>query len=155
MKSLNQFNLGSVAKGVSSLAMSPCCRYIAVVDMSNDHNMSIYHTQKKKAIVMVSAGTDAISDIRWSRKQNDLRFCAVTSRSLQFWHPADSSKKLFKNGAFGPNFTQTKFNCVAFDNDGIAYSGGANGCVHCWDQRGELGLVLKAHSSECSAIVCH
>jgi len=117
--------------------------------------MSIFNINKKKAIVSVSAGTDAISDIKWSRKINDLRFAATTSRALQFWSPADSSKKLFKNGAFGPNNTQTKFNCIVFDEDGVAYSGGANGAVHCWDQRGELGLVLKAHSGECTAIVCN
>lgn len=116
--------------------------------------MSIFHTSKKKAIVSISAGTDAVSDIKWSRKPNDLRFVAITSRSLQFWNPADSSKKLFKNGAFGPNFNQTKFTSCTFDEEGVAYSGGANGAVHCWDQRGELGLVLKAHAGECTAVVC-
>ena len=44
--------------------------------------MSIFNINKKKAIVSVSAGTDAICDIMWSKKQNDLRFVAVTSRSL-------------------------------------------------------------------------
>ena len=155
MKSINRFDLGEKAKGVSSIAISPCCRYIAVVDMCNDHNMSVYNINKKKPIFCVSAGTDAISDIKWSKKLNDLRFAAITSRALQFWHPADSSKKLFKNGAFGPSNSQTKFNALCFDEDGVCYAGGANGAVHCWDQRGELGLVLKAHSGECTAVYCH
>ena len=155
MESIAQFSLGGTAKGVGALAISPCARYVAVVDQSNDHNMSIYNVAKKKAIVTVSAGTDPIYDIQWSKKANDLRFIAITSRSLQFWHPADATKKLFKNGTFGPKFPQTKFNCGVFDEDGVCYSGGANGSVHCWDQRGELGLVLKAHSAECTAIVCH
>lgn len=51
MKSLNQFSLGPDAKGVASVALSPCCRYVAVVDQSNNHGMSIFHTNKKKAIV--------------------------------------------------------------------------------------------------------
>jgi WD40 repeat protein len=121
--------------------------------MCNDHNVSVYIITKSKPIFTVSAGNDSISIIRWSRKINDLRFAAITARSVQFWSPADSSKKLFKNGAFGPNNQQTKFNCVAFDDDGVCYTGGANGAVHCWDQRGELGMVLKAHSSECMAVV--
>lgn len=154
LKSLNQFNLGKEAKGVATCAMSPCQRYIAACDMSNDHNMYIFHVGKKKPIVTISAGTDPIGDIKWSRKPNDLRFAAVTTRSLQFWNPADSSKKLFKNGAFGPNFTQTKFTSASFDEEGICYSGGANGAIHCWDQRGELGLVLKAHAGECTAVIC-
>jgi len=31
-KSLNQFSLGSTAKGVASLALSPCQRYVAACD---------------------------------------------------------------------------------------------------------------------------
>lgn len=112
----------------------------------------MYNVHKKKPIFSVSAGNDAITVMRWSRKPNDLRFAAVTARSIQFWQPADSSKKLFKNGAFGPGNSQTKFACVAFDDEGVCYAGGANGAVHCWDQRGELGLVLKAHSGECTAV---
>ena len=82
MEPISQFSLGGSAKGVGALSISPCCRYVAVCDMSNDHNMSIYNINKKKAIVSVSAGTDAILDIEWSKKQNDLRFVAVTTRSL-------------------------------------------------------------------------
>jgi microtubule-associated protein-like 5 len=100
-QSLTQFSLGGSAKGVSSVSMSPCQRYIACVDQSNDHNMSIYNLNRKKMIIQVSAGSDAIFDIQWSKKANDLRFSAVTSRSLQFWNPADATKKLFKNGTFG------------------------------------------------------
>ena len=155
MRSISSFSLGPSAKGVASLSMSPCQRYVACVDSSNDHMMSIYNVNRKKMIVQVSAGTDACLEIQWSKKPNDLRFAAVTTRALQFWHPADATKKLFKHGTFGQRFPQTKFHCAAFDEDGLCYSGGANGSVHCWDQRGELGLVLKAHAAECTAVVCH
>jgi len=101
MKSISSFSLGPSAKGVSSLSLSPCQRYVAVCDNSNDHMMTIYNVNRKKMIVQVSSGSDAIQDIQWSKKPNDLRFVAITSRSLQFWHPADATKKLFKNGTFG------------------------------------------------------
>jgi outer membrane protein assembly factor BamB len=81
-----------------------------------------------------------------------LRFTAVTTRTLQFWSPADATKKLFRNGTFGQKFTQTKFSCATFDEEGLCFSGGANGNLYCWDQRGELGLSLKAHAGECTAI---
>lgn len=80
---------------------------------------------------------------------------AVTSRSLQFWNPADASKKLFKNGTFGSKFSQTKFSSAVFDEHGICYSGGANGGIHVWDQKQELGLVLKAHAGEVTAVACN
>jgi WD40 repeat protein len=44
------------------------------------------------------------------------------------------------------------FLCATFDEDGICYSGGENGAVHCWDQKGELKLVLKAHLGACTAV---
>ena len=105
MKSIAQFSLGGAAKGITALGISPCQRYIACVDHSNDHNMSIYNVNRKKMILQVSAGSDPIHDIQWSKKGDDLRFIACTTRSLQFWHPADASKKLFKNGTFGPKHT--------------------------------------------------
>ena len=154
MESISSFSLGATAKGVGALSLSPCQRYVACVDSSNDHMMTIYNVNRKKMIVQVSAGTDAICEIQWSKKPNDLRFAAVTTRSLQFWHPADATKKLYRNGTFGSKFQQTKLLCLTFDGDGLAYSGGANGSVHCWDQRGELGIVLKAHAGECTAVAC-
>jgi WD40 repeat protein len=82
MQSVSRFDLGDKCKGVASVAISPCARYIATVDQSNDHNVSVFNVNKKKPIFSVSAGNDAISVMRWSRKANDLRFAAVTSRSI-------------------------------------------------------------------------
>lgn len=154
MASIAQFSLGATAKGVAGLSISPCQRYVACVDQSNDHNMYIYNVQRKKMLLTLSAGTDSIFNIQWSKKPNDLKFVAVTTRSIQFWNPADASKKLFKNGTFGQKYTQTKFNCASFDEDGICYSGGANGGIHVWDQKQDLGLVLKAHAGEVTAVAC-
>ena len=43
MTSLASFSLGGTAKGVAALSISPCQRYVAAVDQSNDHNMNIYN----------------------------------------------------------------------------------------------------------------
>jgi WD40 repeat protein len=82
MKAVSSFSLGGSAKGIAALSISPCQRYVACVDSSNDHNMSIFNISKSKMIIQVSAGTDPIHDICWSKKPNDLRFSAVTTRSL-------------------------------------------------------------------------
>lgn len=104
MASIGQFSLGATAKGVAAVSISPCQRYIAAVDQSNDHTMYIYNVQRKKLLLNLSAGSDPIFNIQWSKKPNDLRFAAVSTRSVQFWNPADASKKLFKNGTFGTKF---------------------------------------------------
>ena len=82
MTSVVNFSLGGTAKGVAALSISPCQRYVAAVDQSNDHTMYIYNVQRKKMLLTLSAGSDAIFNIQWSKKPNDLRFAAVTSRSL-------------------------------------------------------------------------
>jgi WD40 repeat protein len=43
MTSIANFSLGATAKGVAALSISPCQRYVACVDQSNDHNMYIYN----------------------------------------------------------------------------------------------------------------
>jgi WD40 repeat protein len=43
MTSIANFSLGGTAKGVAALSISPCQRYVAAVDQSNDHNMYIYN----------------------------------------------------------------------------------------------------------------
>jgi WD40 repeat protein len=154
MSSVARFELGSKAKGVAALSISPCQRYVAAVDQSNDHTMYIYNVQRKKMLLTLPAGSDAIFNIQWSKKPNDLKFVAVSTRALQFWNPADASKKLFKSGTFGTKFNQTKFNNATFDENGVCYSAGANGGVYVWDQKQELGLVLKAHAGECTAVAC-
>jgi len=82
MTSIANFNLGAAAKGVAALSISPCQRYVAAVDQSNDHTMYIYNVQRKKMLLTLSAGSDSIYNIQWSKKPNDLKFVAVTSRSL-------------------------------------------------------------------------
>ena len=82
MTSIANFSLGGTAKGVAALSISPCQRYVAAVDQSNDHTMYIYNVQRKKMLLTLSAGSDAIYNIQWSKKPNDLKFVAVTSRSL-------------------------------------------------------------------------
>jgi len=82
MNSIAQFSLGATAKGVAGLSISPCQRYVACVDQSNDHNMYIYNVQRKKMLLTLSAGTDSIFNIQWSKKPNDLKFVAVTTRSI-------------------------------------------------------------------------
>lgn len=96
------------------------------MDQSNDHMMYIYNVQRKKMLLTIQAGSDPIFLIQWSKKPNDLRFAALSTRCILFWSPADASKKLFRAGTFGTKFQkdQTKFVSVAFDEDGICYSGG-------------------------------
>ena len=137
MKSICSFDLGESAKGVAAVAISPCMRYVAVADKTNDHKMFIYNVQRKKMLLDVASGGNMVTCIQWSKKKDDLRFVAVNTQNIQFWNPADASKKLFRPGTFGAGgkFKPTAFNCATFDDDGICYSGGKDGGVYIWDQK--------------------
>jgi WD40 repeat protein len=110
-------------------------RYVAVADKTNDHKMYIYNVQRKKMLLDIASGGNMVTAIQWSKKANDLRFVAVNTQNIQFWNPADASKKLFRPGTFGGGgkFKPTAFNCATFDDDGICYSGGKDGGVYIWD----------------------
>jgi len=41
-----------------------------------------------------------------------------------------------------------------YDENGLCYGGGANGGVHIFDQKGDLGLVVKTHAGEVTALAC-
>jgi len=41
-----QFNLQQGSRGVTACSLSPCSRYVATVDMSNDHRVSIYNIER-------------------------------------------------------------------------------------------------------------
>jgi WD40 repeat protein len=56
MTSTAHFELGKKAKGVSALAISPCMKYVAAADKSNDNNVFIYNLQKKKMLLEITSG---------------------------------------------------------------------------------------------------
>ena len=67
---------------MAALSISPCQRYVAAVDQSNEHVMYIYNVQRKKLLLNVSSGSDLVFNIQWSKKPSDMKFAAVTTRCL-------------------------------------------------------------------------
>lgn len=91
---VGQFNLGQGSRGVAACSLSPCSRYVASVDMSNDHRVSIYNIERQKNLLTMNGSTDRILDVAWSKRADDLRFATVTPKQVCFWHPADVTKRL-------------------------------------------------------------
>lgn len=46
MTTMASFSLGPKAKGCAAISLSPCQKYIAAVDQSNDHTMYIYNIHR-------------------------------------------------------------------------------------------------------------
>lgn len=127
------FKLKEGSRGVAAISISPCQRYVACVDLHNDHRVVIYNIRRKKELLQIEVSKDKIIDVAWSKKADDLRFATVGLKEIKFWNPADSSKKLVQKGVFGDKGRITNFNCAVFDTEGICYSAGANGSIYVWD----------------------
>lgn len=140
------FKLKQGSRGVASIALSPCQRYVACVDIHNDHNVIIYNIKRGKQLLSTEGGKEKIIQVAWSKKADDLRFVTVGLKELKFWNPADATKRLSTKGTFGTKGKITGFTSATFDSDGVCYTAGANGMIYVWDNQGQLDKVLKGHS---------
>lgn len=145
---------GVSARGVAGVSISPCQRYVACVDISNDHHVYVYNIQRNKMLLNTEGGKEKIFDVKWSKRPDDLRFATVGIREVKFWHPADITKRLSVKGTFGKNATMTNLTCVDFDEEGWAYTGGENGHIHVWNDQCQVAKSIKAHAGGVTSLVC-
>jgi len=108
--------------------------------------------QRKVELVTVDGSKSEVLDLTWSKRADDLRFVTVGPKELNFWHPADVTKKLFQKGTFG-KASQTNLMCATFDEEGWCYTGGDNGLVQVWNAECQVVKTVKAHASQVTAIV--
>ena len=148
------FKLKEGARGVAGISISPCLRYVACVDIHNDHHVVIYNIKRNKQLLQIEGSKDKIIQVAWSKKTDDLRFVTVGMKELKFWNPADATKRLCTKGTFGTN-KMTNFSCATFDLEGTCYSAGANGSIYTWNIQGGLEKIIhKAHdNSEITAMI--
>ena len=104
---IGQFSLQAGSRGVAACSLSPCSRYVATVDLSNDHRVTIYNIERQKNLLTTNGSTDRILDVAWSKRADDLRFATVTPKAVCFWHPADVTKRLKQPGVLGRNNAST------------------------------------------------
>lgn len=110
------------------MSFSSCGRYVACIDDSDSHEVTVYNLDRKCIILQMASGKGDILHLAWSKRPDDLRFAMVGPKQLQFWHPADVTKKLNQKGTF-QKAVQTVLLCVAFDEEGWCYTGGENGFI--------------------------
>jgi microtubule-associated protein-like 6 len=148
------FKLKEGSRGVSGISISPCQRYVACVDLHNDHHVVIYNIKKGKQLLHIEGSKENIIQVAWSKKADDLRFVTVGLKELKFWNPADATKRLSTKGTFGTKGAITSFLGASFDTEGNCYTAGANGSIYIWDSNAQLDKVVKGHSTEVTAITC-
>lgn len=78
------FKLKEGSRGVAGISISPCQRYVACVDLHNDHHVNIYNIRRNKLLLSIEGGKEKIHHLAWSKKPDDLRFCTVGLKELKF-----------------------------------------------------------------------
>ncbi len=147
-----KFSLAQGSRGVIACAISPCSRYVASVDNSNDHKVSIYNIERNKNLLTINGSTDKILDVTWSKRADDLRFATVTPKQVCFWHPADVTKRLKQPGVMGRQNAATLFTSICFDEEGWCYTGGDNGQIQIWSDACQAVKCIKAHAAGITSI---
>lgn len=150
---VHSFQLPAGSRGVAGVSLSPCGRYVAAVDLHNDHRVTIFNIQREKQLLHIEGSKERIFDIAWSKRADDFRFVTVSLKEIKFWHPADVTKRLQQKGTFGKNATMTNLNCVAFDEEGWCYTGGENGHIHVWSDAAQAVKSIKAHVSGVTGLI--
>lgn len=146
-----QFECPAGSRGITAVSLSPCSRYVACVDLHNEHRVTIYNIERDKQLLHINGSTERILDVAWSKKSEDLRFATVSAKQVMFWHPADVTKRLKQPGVMGKT-AATAFTCIAFDEEGFCYSGGDNGQIHVWGDTCQVMKAIKAHSAGITGI---
>lgn len=138
-----RFKLTAGARGVNAIAMSNDGTLVALVDLHNDHNVYVYEVATGALKMKDKGDTNKIFDVCFSNKPGDNTFATAGAKHIKFWYPAQMKSD---KGLFGSKGEQTSFACVAYDNNGVCYTGGANSQIYVWNGR-DLSSTIKAHSA--------
>jgi WD40 repeat protein len=131
------------ARGIVATAFSQCEKFIAAVDLHNEHRVYVFKTDGTQ-VMKQNGDTNKIRDVAFSMQPGSTRFATAGSKHIYFWDASDPSYK--KKGIFNGN-KMTSFSCIAWDAEGICYTGGANGGVYRWGEDRMCSGFVQAHKS--------
>ena len=124
------------------MAFSIDSKLIAISDNSEENRVYVYTVDDHKEIFKDQSKMGKVKAIGWSRTENT--FCTVGKQSVKFWYPLNKehNQKICEMPSLGMT---TDFMCVAFDNSGLCYTGGANGYIYIWNNEGISENQVLAH----------
>lgn len=134
--------LGRGKRAVSCLGFSSDGQYLAVADMHNDHNISVWEVSTGRKIAEAKGSQDKILDLAWSH--NEHRFCSTGIKHIAFW-TLQNGQLSQEKGLFGAQGAQTNMTSVQWFSDNTAVTGGANGMLYHWQGR-DLKKAVQVHA---------
>lgn len=116
------------ARGISAVAISKDKKYVVLCDMHDDHNVYVYDTDSGSVVYKDKGGQNKILDVAFDESSGSHKFATVGSKHCEFW---DVDTQTHNRGLLegAPN---SSFACVAWDSNGLCYTGGADGKIYVW-----------------------
>ena len=68
--------------GVQAIGISPCGRYVACVEKSDKHRVTIYNFQRKVELITTDGTKNEVISICWSKRPEDLRFATIGKNEI-------------------------------------------------------------------------
>lgn len=136
-----RYKLAKGARGVNAIAVSNDNKYVVLTDNSDDHNVYGFDLVTGALKMKEKGDTNKIFDICFTNKPGDYTFGTAGQKHVKFWN-IDTLKS--EKGLFGQKGEASSFACIAYDNNGVAYTGATNSMIYVWNGR-ELSSTLKAH----------
>lgn len=136
-----RYKLQKGARGINAIAMSNDGKLVACVDLNDEHNVYVFDVDSGSLKFKDKGDTNKIFDLCFSEKPGDNTFATAGSKHIKFWYP-DQMKG--EKGLFSGKGEMTSFACVAYDSNGVCYTGGCNSQIYVWNGR-ELSSTINAH----------
>lgn len=70
------------------------------MDNNDNHRVTIYNLERQCVVLHLENGKAEVTSLVWSKRPDDLRFAVVGPKVIQFWNPADVTKKMSVKGTF-------------------------------------------------------
>lgn len=144
-----RFKLDKGMREITAIAISPDNKHVALTDDHNDHNLWVFDASSEKVVKKDKTGPDRIYHVAWSLKDGDNKVATAGIKHFATWD-LDAAKFKKRKGLYKENGNPTSHCCVAWDNAGICYTGGANSHIYVWEDRD----LLKTYDVHGKGFVC-
>ena len=94
------------------------------MDAHESHHIYVYEVETGQLVWKEQGDSNKIFDCSFSAAPASYLFVTVGAKHIKFWDPI---KKTSEMGIFSSISNITSFACVTFADNGVCYTGGANG----------------------------
>lgn len=138
-----RYKLTKGMREITAISISPNNKFVAMVDNHNDHNLWIFEVDSEKEVKKDKTGVDRIYHCAWSLKEGEMILATAGVKHFATWD-LDAATFKKRKGIYGKNGNPTSHCCVAWDNEGTCFTGGANSHIYVWKDK-ELQSTYDVH----------